>query len=268
VSADPRQSSASRCTSYSNCRTVPIAICGSRDKRSNAWRRVDPDGLFPTILTKLVPHDDRAGNGLHWHDHRVLTVTEARRAQGYPDSEVLIGPPSFQWKVIGNSVPRQMALTLGMSLREAWLTNPCEKVHSPVMDDTVPALLSDSSTAEFTETLSTSMVPRVVIIRRDSVDESKYQDLTDFIPDVSPVATFVEQTAEEKFLDTTDVTPLRNNRIGRDESSGVSRRHDTLNDGQHCVSQHFDHSSFNTKADSKTSKVGNNALTLMKAPKI
>jgi len=48
---------------------------------------------------------------------------EARRAQGFPDEEVIIGTPAQQWKIIGNSVARPVAVALGMSLREAWLAN-------------------------------------------------------------------------------------------------------------------------------------------------
>lgn len=48
---------------------------------------------------------------------------EARRAQSYPDHEVLIGNPADQWKIVGNSVDRKMAVAAGLSLREAWLAN-------------------------------------------------------------------------------------------------------------------------------------------------
>jgi hypothetical protein len=48
---------------------------------------------------------------------------EARRAQGFPDEEVIIGRPADQWKIIGNSVARQVALALGMQIRVALLAN-------------------------------------------------------------------------------------------------------------------------------------------------
>ena len=52
-----------------------------------------------------------------------MTVMEVRRAQGYPDHEVIVGTPSMQWKIIGNSVARPVALALGVALRTAWLAN-------------------------------------------------------------------------------------------------------------------------------------------------
>jgi hypothetical protein len=51
----------------------------------------------------------------------MLTVMEARRAQGFPDREPIIGNINAQWKIIGNSVSRAVALALGMSLHEALL---------------------------------------------------------------------------------------------------------------------------------------------------
>jgi hypothetical protein len=45
---------------------------------------------------------------------------ETRRAQGFPDHEVIVGCPANQWKIVGNSVARTVALALGLSLRQAW----------------------------------------------------------------------------------------------------------------------------------------------------
>lgn len=88
--------------------------------RSSCFSRVRPDGLFPTIITALRPHDGKAGRVLHWQQHRTNTVMEARRAQGVRDEEVLVGPPSQQIKVIGNSVDRMAAFPLGVAIRQSW----------------------------------------------------------------------------------------------------------------------------------------------------
>ena len=90
---------------------------------SKSWQRVSRNSLMPTVMTEPRPHDGAGGQCLHWDDHRLLTVIEARRGQGIPDHEVLIGSPSDQWKTLGNSVPRPMALALGISLRTACLAN-------------------------------------------------------------------------------------------------------------------------------------------------
>ncbi|KAH6615598.1 hypothetical protein B0J18DRAFT_402649 [Chaetomium sp. MPI-SDFR-AT-0129] len=87
---------------------------------SKAWRRARPTDVFQTITTRNQPTDARAGSALHWSDDRPLTVLESRRAQGFPDEEVLLGSLADQWKLVGNSVARQMALALGLKFREAW----------------------------------------------------------------------------------------------------------------------------------------------------
>lgn len=90
---------------------------------SKSWQRVSRNSLMPTVMTEPRPHDGAGGTCLHWNDHRLLTIMEARRAQAFPDTEVLIGSPLDQWRIVGNSVARPVALALGISLRTAWLAN-------------------------------------------------------------------------------------------------------------------------------------------------
>ncbi|KAL8700076.1 MAG: hypothetical protein Q9224_001126 [Gallowayella concinna] len=88
---------------------------------SMAYQRTKSNALLPTLTTKNSPSEALTGSALHWDAHRCLTVMEARRAQGYPDEEIIIGSPSMQWKIVGNSVTRQVAISLGMGLRKPWL---------------------------------------------------------------------------------------------------------------------------------------------------
>ena len=97
-------------------------------EKSRAWKRVFPDGLLPTVTTACTPEDGISGQWLHWEADRPITIMEARRAQGYPDHEVIVGAPMMQWKIIGNSVARPVALALGVALRKAWLDNPDDDV--------------------------------------------------------------------------------------------------------------------------------------------
>lgn len=114
---------------------------------SKAWGRVHPDRLFPTIATATKPEDARV-ECLHWSQQRIMTLQEARRAQSYPDDEVLIGIPSKQWRIVGNSVARTVALALGLSLREAWSQAP----YTPIPDEGtfVPLETEQSSKAPIT----------------------------------------------------------------------------------------------------------------------
>ena len=117
---------------------------------SKVWTRVKPNKLFPTIQTAPRPDDGRSGNVLHWDEHRLLTILEARRAQGFPDQEVVLGSPAVQWKIIGNSVARPVAFALGLALREAWLATPSKSIldrgvcieQTLFNDDTADGMLS------------------------------------------------------------------------------------------------------------------------------
>ncbi|KAF7945550.1 hypothetical protein EAE96_010317 [Botrytis aclada] len=88
---------------------------------SRAWGRIKPYGLFPTVLVVINMEDSRMGTILHWDQHRRLTLMELRRAQSFPDDEVIIGKRGEQIKIIGNSVDRTVSMALGISLRNAWL---------------------------------------------------------------------------------------------------------------------------------------------------
>ena len=90
---------------------------------AKSWARVKRDRLMPTVMTEPRPEDGVSGVCLHWDQERLLTIMEVRRGQGFPDNEVLVGLPRDQWKIVGNSVARPVALALGLSLRSAWLAN-------------------------------------------------------------------------------------------------------------------------------------------------
>ena len=89
-------------------------------RTSRAWGRVSPRGVFPTITTACGVSDTYIGRINHWRQPRPLTVLEARRAQGFPDTDILLGSPYLQYKLVGNSVARPVALALGIAIREAW----------------------------------------------------------------------------------------------------------------------------------------------------
>ncbi|KAK1829388.1 hypothetical protein QBC39DRAFT_311308 [Podospora conica] len=88
---------------------------------AQGWSRVHPRHVFQTVTTSAQPTCARTGSGLHWNQPRPLSLMEVRRAQGFLDDEVLVGSTAEQWKLVGNSVARPMALALGLKFREAWL---------------------------------------------------------------------------------------------------------------------------------------------------
>lgn len=87
------------------------------------YKRVSRDGLCRTITTTPTPQCTRTGTWVHHDANRLITVQEARIAQGYPDSDLLVGTPKNRLHVIGNSVARGVSLALGIGLREAYLAS-------------------------------------------------------------------------------------------------------------------------------------------------
>lgn len=118
-------------------------------KTSTIYARVDPEFLFPTIVTRLAVNDGINGRVVHWSQQRTLTIMEARRAQGYLDHEVIIGSPVEQLKIIGNSVDRKVALVLGLALRESW-----EGSHLDVDQDLAEGLDVEQAPDTFTTSLT------------------------------------------------------------------------------------------------------------------
>lgn len=93
---------------------------GERGKKtSRSYTRVRPDELFPTIMTALRLQCAFNGKVIHWDQHRSLSNMEARRGQGVLDHEVIVGLPSQQLKIVGNSVERKLAFTTGIAFNDS-----------------------------------------------------------------------------------------------------------------------------------------------------
>ncbi|ODQ51258.1 S-adenosyl-L-methionine-dependent methyltransferase [Saitoella complicata NRRL Y-17804] len=84
-----------------------------------SYCRFDPRGLIPTILTQPGTQSISASPNLHYDQNRVMTIEEARRAQGFLERDVILGTKEKAWKIVGNAVSRPVALALGVSLRNA-----------------------------------------------------------------------------------------------------------------------------------------------------
>ncbi|KAF8250226.1 S-adenosyl-L-methionine-dependent methyltransferase [Wilcoxina mikolae CBS 423.85] len=87
------------------------------------YTRVYRDGLCRTITTTPTPQCSRTGRWVHPYAHRLVSIHEARVAQGYPDEDVLVGTPKNRLHVVGNSVARGVSLALGISVRRAYLAS-------------------------------------------------------------------------------------------------------------------------------------------------
>lgn len=95
---------------------------------SHDWERVHPDKLLSTITVSMQVASARGGGTMHWNEQRCLTSLEYRRAQSFPGNDVLVGSRAQCLKLIGNSVARTVAVSLGIKLREAWLKTAQEAI--------------------------------------------------------------------------------------------------------------------------------------------
>ncbi|KAG6011017.1 hypothetical protein E4U21_000048 [Claviceps maximensis] len=100
---------------------APASTSSVIRQNSGAYGRMFPNRLMETIVTRSNPGDGKNGRQLHWDEDRPISIMEARRAQGFPDEEVLLGSPQNQYHIVGNSVARQVALALGAAVCEAWV---------------------------------------------------------------------------------------------------------------------------------------------------
>lgn len=79
----------------------------SRKYFSQAYARLHRHGLARTITTNF--HNAGSGRFLHYDHVRTLTVREAARLQGIPDSFRFKMEPSIAERLIGNAFPQPMA---------------------------------------------------------------------------------------------------------------------------------------------------------------
>lgn len=87
-----------------------------RSDHTKRYGRLDPTGLFSTILTKADLH---WGAYIHPDQERTLTVRECARAQAFPDRFVFRGSRVDQYKQVGNAVPPLLAKCVAEMVRNA-----------------------------------------------------------------------------------------------------------------------------------------------------
>lgn len=97
---------------------IPWCLVHTAD-RHNHWSglygRISWDGFTGTIVT--VPHPmAKQGMVLHPEQHRVVSVRECARFQGFPDSYQFYGKMRDRYRQIGNAVPPPMAKAVGLEI--------------------------------------------------------------------------------------------------------------------------------------------------------
>ncbi len=90
--------------------------------------RPHPKGLrickccpMPTIRTNNKKQSEGYQPSVHWDQDRLLTILDARRAQGWLDDEIVVGTSGQQYIIVGNGVDRFIAFPLGLSHLQSYL---------------------------------------------------------------------------------------------------------------------------------------------------
>ncbi|KAL8090430.1 DNA (cytosine-5)-methyltransferase 1 [Apium graveolens] len=84
-----------------------------RGTSSKPFGRLWWDETVPTVVTRAEPHNQII---IHPAQHRVLTIRENARLQGFPDYYKLFGPIKERYIQVGNAVAVPVARALGYSL--------------------------------------------------------------------------------------------------------------------------------------------------------
>ena len=92
---------------------------GHSEKPYREHKRICECCPMPTIRTTNTRQNEEWGPYLHWREHRLLTVQDARRARLWPDDEPIVGTSSQQYAIVGNGVDRSVSYPLGQSLLQS-----------------------------------------------------------------------------------------------------------------------------------------------------
>uniref|UniRef100_A0A7N4PDR2 DNA (cytosine-5-)-methyltransferase n=2 Tax=Sarcophilus harrisii TaxID=9305 RepID=A0A7N4PDR2_SARHA len=92
--------------------------------RNNHWAglygRLEWDGFFSTTVTDPEPMG-KQGRVLHPEQHRVVSVRECARSQGFPDTYRFFGQTLDKHRQVGNAVPPPLAKAIGLEIKNSIL---------------------------------------------------------------------------------------------------------------------------------------------------
>lgn len=105
-----------------NWRNIPRELLPAGMQRARLqdhtkrYGRLDQKGFASTVLTKCDPH---WGAYIHPTQNRTISVREAARLQGFPDSFLFVGEKvSKQYEQVGNAVPVQLSEAIAQTVLE------------------------------------------------------------------------------------------------------------------------------------------------------
>lgn len=106
--------------------------------RHNHWAglygRLEWDGYFSTTVTNPEPMG-KQGRVLHPEQHRVVSVRECARSQGFPDTYRFFGTTLDKHREVGNAVPPLMAKAIGHEIKKSLVWKTAQTVKTKKIED-------------------------------------------------------------------------------------------------------------------------------------
>ncbi|XP_059552850.1 DNA (cytosine-5)-methyltransferase 1 isoform X4 [Myotis daubentonii] len=120
--------------------------------RHNHWAglygRLEWDGFFSTTVTNPEPMG-KQGRVLHPEQHRVVSVRECARSQGFPDTYRLFGNILDKHRQVGNAVPPPLAKAIGLEIKRCMLAKAQESASVKIEEKTIEEkTIEEEKTAE------------------------------------------------------------------------------------------------------------------------
>ncbi len=84
------------------------------------YSRIHFDSYFSTTITNIHP-SGKQGRVVHPEQHRVVSVRECARSQGFHDSTKFAGTNKERYRQIGNAVPPPLGKALGIAFLYAYV---------------------------------------------------------------------------------------------------------------------------------------------------
>ncbi|KAM5238057.1 DNA (cytosine-5)-methyltransferase 1 [Ctenodactylus gundi] len=110
--------------------------------RHNHWAglygRLEWDGFFSTTVTNPEPMG-KQGRVLHPEQHRVVSVRECARSQGFPDTYRLFGNILDRHRQVGNAVPPPLAKAIGLEIKLCMLAKARESASAKIKEEDLVA---------------------------------------------------------------------------------------------------------------------------------
>jgi DNA (cytosine-5)-methyltransferase 1 len=109
-----------------------------RKDHTRRYRRMTWDGVPRSVITRF--RDPKSGEYTHPEQNRTISIREAARLQGFPDSFAFHGDKSSQYDQVGNAVPVPLAEAIAHEVRRCLGGQAGERLTDPFRRRPVPLI--------------------------------------------------------------------------------------------------------------------------------